>query len=295
MITRLFFLLLLPVFLCAENPATVEFYRGSINNAKEMAASQGKLYFVQFTATWCEPCRWMDEVTYKDPQVVAYINKNYVPVKVDIDDFDGYAYKQMYDIRMLPTVLVFSSDGRLLEKYEESLPPPKMLKILKLHDTPGNRTYVAPGKKQQSYLAVGKETIHSPVRENISRPPLKPASPAPAPNTEVSNSVAETPVYREETEESKALHRFKVTYGPSKGYSVQIGIYSEYGNVLQKAAKVEHKLGEPLMVHISRETGKTSYIVMVGEFQDRAAAMQCLRRIEAKGISGIVKDLSMLK
>ena len=83
MLSRLFFLLLFPAFLSASLPGKINFYNGSLNKAKEKAAAEGKLYFVQFTANWCEPCHWMDEVTYKDPQLIAYINENYVPVKVD--------------------------------------------------------------------------------------------------------------------------------------------------------------------------------------------------------------------
>ena len=48
MITRVFFLLILPFFLSAATPAKVDFFKGSLSKAKDIAAQEGKLYFVQF-------------------------------------------------------------------------------------------------------------------------------------------------------------------------------------------------------------------------------------------------------
>ena len=290
MITRLFFLLMLPFYLSAANPAKVDFFKGSLNKAKDIAAQEGKLYFVQFTASWCEPCRWMDEVTYKDPSVITYINQNYVPVKVDIDDFDGFAYKQKYNIRMLPSILVFSSEGELLEKYEESLPPTTLLKILKSHNTSDNRT--SPTSYEQ---ASASKANHSPIKDNISRTALKPSNSLLVATTEKPKPVLESSVANNKIEEGEGLYNFKVTRHPSNGFSVQIGVYSEYGNVLQKAAKVQDRFDKQMIVHIGRVNEKTIYKVMVGEFPNRETANAYRKKIEAKGVNGIVKDLSLMR
>jgi thioredoxin-related protein len=293
MITRLFFLLLFPVYLSASTPAKIDFYKGSLNNAKEIAMQEGKLYFVQFTASWCEPCRWMDEVTYKDHSVVEYIKENYIPVKVDIDDFDGFAYKQKYNIRMLPSVLVFSSTGELLKKYEEALPPTTMLKILKLHNISANRTAPRSYGQIDSKLNPQQNTVHSPIKEPISRPALKPSkslllTAGQKSDLDLSNT-------NKKIAEGEELFHFKVTSQASNGFSVQIGVYSEYGNVLQKAAKVQDKFDEQMIVHIARVNNKTVYKIMIGEFTTRKMANDFRGQVEAKGFNAIVKDLSLMK
>jgi thiol-disulfide isomerase/thioredoxin len=144
---RVYFFLLIAVsslFIAATNTQarlkTVSFFDGSLQSAKSKAAAEGKPFFIDFTATWCMPCRWMTETTYKDANLANYIDEKYVAVKIDIDDFDGFALKEQYNIKYLPSILVFSPNGRLLAQYEESLPAYKFLAILKEHENATNNS-----------------------------------------------------------------------------------------------------------------------------------------------------------
>ena len=66
-----------------------------------------------------------------------------------------------------------------------------------------------------------------------------------------------------EIEEGEGRYKFKIAKQPSDGFSVQIGVYSEYGNVLQKAAKVQDRFDEQMIVHIARVNEKTVYKIMI--------------------------------
>lgn len=59
-------------------------------------ASQGqdslKLYFVDFSTSWCGWCRKMDNSTFQDPVVVAILNQCYVPVKFDAEGADAFTW-----------------------------------------------------------------------------------------------------------------------------------------------------------------------------------------------------------
>ncbi len=136
--------------------SAIEFHNGNFNSAKNRANLEGKMLLVDFYASWCVPCKWMDETTFSDPSVIKKINQDYVSVKVNIDDFDGYALKEHYGVKVLPTVLIFNNEGKIIERIEETLPPSKMNMVLdknkmnhsqivhKPNISPEKLSYVAP-------------------------------------------------------------------------------------------------------------------------------------------------------
>ena len=392
----IFVMLLTPFLLSASGPSTgIDFFDGTYKAAKDKAAVEGKLFFMDFTARWCTPCKWMEETTFTDPTLAAYVKVNYVALQVDIDDFDGFNLKQEFGINILPSLLIFNSKGEFLEQYEESLSPSRMLAILKKHDIPYNRTagnnpYVAttqpvteivqpaqnygysndvaettqPTQNFENSSNHVTETVQAAPRQQAARPLYQaevaqvekenfsfPSTFMMNGNTTVINaepgsfkrealrpnkintnsysttsenelkptlhynSTTETTYNYNESVESKpavietiekptnqlidvnsldqeGLFRFDVRRQVSNGYSIQVGAYTEYGNVIRQAAIMQQHFSEPVIVHISKNRRRTLYKLMVGEFTSHSEAVSFMRVAQAKGLQGIVKDLA---
>ena len=74
---------------------------------------------IDIGAVWCHWCHVMDQTTYADPKVVAELNRDFVPVKVDTDerpDIDGYyqnAAARLTGAGGWPLTCFTTSDGAL--------------------------------------------------------------------------------------------------------------------------------------------------------------------------------------
>lgn len=72
--------------------------------AIEKANAEGKVVVMDFTATWCGPCKTMDRITWSNRSVVEWLREHTVPIQVDVDRQQDVARK--YNIRAMPTVVV---------------------------------------------------------------------------------------------------------------------------------------------------------------------------------------------
>ena len=135
LLTIAFFALLsLPTF--AEE---VNFINDNVRAAIDRAAVEGKLVFLDFWADYCSPCKLMEKYTFTDPSVIERMNGSYVPVRINIETFDGYDLKAQYNVKLLPTIIVLNSKGKQVARFEESMSGSKLSAILAQYDTKKNR------------------------------------------------------------------------------------------------------------------------------------------------------------
>jgi subtilisin family serine protease len=89
----------------------------------------------------------------------------------------------------------------------------------------------------------------------------------------------------------QGLFRFSVERQQPLGFSVQLGVFADYGNVLIQAEKMERMFNQPVVVNITQVSGKTAYRVLVGVFDKSADASTLQKAMKAAGVDGFVKDL----
>jgi thiol-disulfide isomerase/thioredoxin len=71
--------------------------------ALEQAKAAKKLLLVDFTATWCGPCKKMDKETWSAAEVRAFLAESALAIQVDVDEERELA--QRFRIEALPTVV----------------------------------------------------------------------------------------------------------------------------------------------------------------------------------------------
>lgn len=76
-------------------------------------AKPGALVVADYFAPWCGPCRRMDQTTWRDPSVGAWLDAHATAVQVNIDRDAASAARA--EVRSIPTIIVFR-DGRELAR-----------------------------------------------------------------------------------------------------------------------------------------------------------------------------------
>jgi thioredoxin:protein disulfide reductase len=79
------------------------------------AQSAGKPVIIDFSADWCAPCRELDEITFRDPDIVKMSGEKIVMVKVDLTEDGNVLHERLvsqYGIKGVPTVLFFNRQGK---------------------------------------------------------------------------------------------------------------------------------------------------------------------------------------
>src|ERR1700741_3886024 len=88
------------------------------------AKAENKYIFVDCYATWCGPCKQMDDEVYTQSEVGGYFNTHFISVKVQVDKTpaddqdvrkwyrDAASLQSTYGIKALPTFLFFAPDGQ---------------------------------------------------------------------------------------------------------------------------------------------------------------------------------------
>lgn len=104
------------------------------------AAKSSKMILLKFGAKWCAPCKIMEEGTFQNHKVKDYLNANYLVLNVDVDSIDGMSLKQKYNVKMLPTMIIFDANSKEVVRFEESLSSRKMLSHLETYNQPEYNT-----------------------------------------------------------------------------------------------------------------------------------------------------------
>ena len=96
-----------------------------------------KKVFLHFYAEWCAACKTMADNTFKDPGVIASLNKDFIPIRVDVDR--QRQTSAMYRVKALPDTWFIAEDTDIIGHQPGYIPPQQLMQILKalVDDTAG--------------------------------------------------------------------------------------------------------------------------------------------------------------
>lgn len=121
LILTLFFLISFVFPVMAEGP----FRELDFDKACLAAKEEKKLVLVDFFTTWCGPCKKLDAVTWKDKDVIEWLEKNTVALKIDAEKEVDLAKR--YRISAYPTIALIRPDGTEVDQLVGYLEPKTFL------------------------------------------------------------------------------------------------------------------------------------------------------------------------
>lgn len=235
----------------------INFSTYDINNARKMAGEEGKLLFIDFHASWCTPCKWMDETTFKDENVARVLNENFIALKVDIDNVSGYDLKNAYDVKYLPTMLIFNSQGQLLDRVEETLSPRKLLTLLDRYNSPEHKKLI-------------KHDF------NTSPNALSPQ-----------NDLKQSDSMLQSAAEYNKYYNQKQT---QNAFRVQVGVFERYEGAADMVQTLRQLFVEQVTVTNEYKDGTPVFKVRIGQFESQHEAENFKKILKAEyNMSGIVQ------
>lgn len=138
----------------------IQFFKGSWEDALAKAKETKKLLFIDAYATWCGPCKMMDKQVFVKKEVGDYYNKNFIPVKINVESATGRPIATKYKVTAMPTYLFVDGNGKLIYKKLGYMKSPEFIKVGKSAlQIPALYEKFAKGERSKEFLTKYLATV----------------------------------------------------------------------------------------------------------------------------------------
>ncbi len=110
--------------------AQVKFHTGDTAHLYRESRNSEKLIFIDLYASWCPPCKMMDRDVFSREDVGEFMSQNFISAKYSVDDEIGAQFSKTYNVRSIPTFLIFNAEGELVAQMAGAMPHAEFIKNL---------------------------------------------------------------------------------------------------------------------------------------------------------------------
>jgi thiol:disulfide interchange protein len=89
-----------------------------------------KRVFLHFYADWCSYCKEMERKTFQDPTVIATLNRDFVPIRVDTDR--DTATSSLFRVKGLPDSWFLTESGEIVGHRPGYISAEQLMGILRI-------------------------------------------------------------------------------------------------------------------------------------------------------------------
>lgn len=107
----------------------INFIENSWSEALKQAAAKKKYIFVDAYATWCGPCKLLKATTFKNKDVIAFYNSNFINVAMDMEKGQGPELAAQWGLQAYPTLIIFNAAGKPVYGTVGFLKPDDLIKF----------------------------------------------------------------------------------------------------------------------------------------------------------------------
>lgn len=99
---------------CAASAGSVEWIQNDYDGALARAKEQKKLVHLHWTATWAPWSRELEDKTFADDGVAAFLGANFINLRMDLDKYAQTAQK--FHVGQVPDSIFLMADGRAVKR-----------------------------------------------------------------------------------------------------------------------------------------------------------------------------------